>query len=58
MCRRCLIRPACCAENAENVEVSDCLLLNPYEGIKLVGAARHWIRDVTGYPIKRGILCG
>ena len=35
--------------------VSDCLLLNPYEGIKLVGAARHWICRVTGYPIKRGI---
>jgi hypothetical protein len=47
--------PCVLAEHAENVAVSDCLLLNPYEGIKLVGAARHWIRGVTGYPIKRGI---
>jgi hypothetical protein len=47
--------PCVLSENTANVGVSDCLLLNPYEGIKLVGAARHWIRDVTGYPIKRGI---
>ncbi|MGO8930851.1 MAG: glycosyl hydrolase family 28-related protein [Limisphaerales bacterium] len=47
--------PCVLCEHAENVKVSDCLLLNPYEGIKMVGAARHWIRDVTGYPIKRGI---
>jgi hypothetical protein len=47
--------PCVLAEHAENVGVSDCLLLNPYEGIKMVGAARHWIRGVTGYPIKRGI---
>jgi len=47
--------PCVMSENTANVGVSDCLLLNPYEGIKLVAAARHWIRDVTGYPIKRGI---
>jgi len=47
--------PCVLCEHAENVKVSDCLLLNPYEGIKMVGAARHWIRDITGYPIKRGI---
>jgi hypothetical protein len=47
--------PCVLAEHKENVGVSDCLLLNPYEGIKLVGAARHWICRVTGYPIKRGI---
>jgi hypothetical protein len=47
--------PCVLSERTENVGVSDCLLLNPYEGIKLVGAARHWIRGVTGYPIKRGI---
>ena len=53
--------PCVLSENTENVGVSDCLLLNPYEGIKLVGAARHWVRNVTGYPIKRGIYvdaCG
>jgi Pectate lyase superfamily protein len=47
--------PCILSEHTANVGVSDCLLLNPYEGIKLVGAARHWIRGVTGYPIKRGI---
>jgi hypothetical protein len=48
--------PCVLCEGKENVKVSDCLLLNPYEGIKMVGAARHWIRDITGYPIKRGIF--
>ena len=48
--------PCVLCEGKEDVGVSDCLLLNPYEGIKLVGAARHWIRNVTGYPIKRGIF--
>ena len=47
--------PCVFSQNTANVGVSDCLLVNPYEGIKLVGAARHWIRDITGYPIKRGI---
>ena len=47
--------PCVLCEGKEDVGVSECLLLNPYEGIKLVGAARHWIRNVTGYPIKRGI---
>ena len=47
--------PCILAEGAENVGVSDCLLLNPYEGIKLVNAARHWVCRITGYPIKRGI---
>ena len=47
--------PCVLAENAENVGVSECLLLNPYEGIKMVRSARHWIRNITGYPIKRGI---
>ncbi len=41
--------PCVLSENTANVGVSDCLLLNPYEGIQLVGAARHWIRNVTGY---------
>jgi hypothetical protein len=39
-----------------NVGVIDCCLLNPYEGIKFVRAARHLIRNVTGYPSKRGIF--
>jgi hypothetical protein len=47
--------PCVVAEHAENVAVQECLLLNPYEGIKLIHAARHLIRNVTGYPIKRGL---
>ncbi|MEI7948321.1 MAG: hypothetical protein WCJ02_16585, partial [bacterium] len=47
--------PCVLSENTENVGVSECLLLNPYEGIKLVLAHRHIVRNVTGYPILRGI---
>lgn len=38
-----------------NVGVEECCLLNPYEGIKLVRAHRHLLRNLTGYPIRRGI---
>ncbi|MCX8107646.1 MAG: glycoside hydrolase family 55 protein, partial [Verrucomicrobiae bacterium] len=47
--------PCVASENTENVSVQDCCLLNPYEGIRFVRAARHLIRNVTGYPIWRGI---
>lgn len=47
--------PCVLAEGVENVGVQECLLLNPYEGIKLIRAARHLVRNVTGYPIKRGL---
>jgi hypothetical protein len=47
--------PCVLADGPENVGVQDCCLLNPYEGIKLVRAARHLVRNVTGYPSKRGI---
>ena len=47
--------PCILSQNTENVGVLDCLLLNPYEGIRLVLAHRHLVRNVTGYPIKRGI---
>jgi hypothetical protein len=39
-----------------NVGVTECCLLNPYEGVKLVRAARHLVRNVTGYPSWRGIF--
>ena len=42
--------------NTNNVAVLNCCLLNPYEGIKFVRAARHLVRNVTGYPIKRGLF--
>lgn len=47
--------PCILSQDTENVGVLDCLLLNPYEAIKFVRAHRHLIRNVTGYPIKRGI---
>jgi hypothetical protein len=43
------------ADGPENIGVHDCCLLNPYEAIKLVHAARHLVRNVTGYPSKRGV---
>lgn len=53
--------PCVFSQGTENVGVLDCLLLNPYDGIQLVSAHRHNIRNVTGYPIKRGLyvdMCG
>jgi len=47
--------PCVLADRVENVGIENCLFLNPYEAIKLVRAARHLVRNVTGYPIKRGI---
>jgi hypothetical protein len=44
------------SHDTENVGVSDCCLLNPYEGIHFVRAARHLVRNVTGYPSNRGIF--
>jgi hypothetical protein len=48
--------PCVYSENAENVGISECCFLNAYEAIKLVRAARHLVRNVTGYPSKRGIF--
>ena len=44
------------SHDTNNVGISECCFLNPYEAIKLVRSARHLIRNVTGYPIKRGIF--
>jgi hypothetical protein len=44
------------SHDTENVGVADCCLLNPYDAITLVRAARHLIRNVTGYPSHRGIF--
>lgn len=41
--------------DTENVSIQDCLFVNPYEAIRLVRAHRHLVRNVTGYPIKRGL---
>lgn len=48
--------PCVQAQDAENVSIQDCCLLNPYEAIRFVRAARHIVRNLTGYPIKRGIF--
>jgi inosine-uridine nucleoside N-ribohydrolase len=46
-----------CVESHDtaNVGVTECCFLNAYEAVKLVRAARHLVRNVTGYPICRGI---
>ncbi|MGI5832882.1 MAG: glycosyl hydrolase family 28-related protein [Thermoguttaceae bacterium] len=44
------------SHDTNNVAVIDCCLLNPYEGIRFVRAARHLVRNVTGYPIWRGLF--
>jgi hypothetical protein len=43
------------SHDTENVGISECCFLNPYEAIKLVRAARHLVRNVTGYPSWRGL---
>lgn len=48
--------PCIGSSDSENVAVQECLLLNPYEGIRMVRAHRHLIRNVTGYPSRRGIF--
>ena len=48
--------PCVASHDTENVGIRDCCFLNPYEAIKLVRAHRHLVRNVTGYPSKRGIF--
>ncbi|HPA21411.1 MAG TPA: glycosyl hydrolase family 28-related protein [Verrucomicrobiae bacterium] len=53
--------PCVMSRGTENVGVLDCLLLNPYEAIRLESAHRHLVRNVTGYPSMRGLyvdMCG
>ena len=47
--------PCILSQDTLNVSVQNCLLLNPYEGIRLVRAHRHLVRSITGYPIRSGI---
>lgn len=47
--------PCILSESCDNVGVIDCLLINPYEGIKFVGVGRFLVRNVYGYPIWRGL---
>ena len=53
--------PCVASDDTENTGVLDCLLLNPYEAIRLERAHRHLVRNVTGYPSMRGLyvdMCG
>lgn len=47
--------PCIASQGTENVGISECLLLNPYEGIRFTGAHRMLVRNVTGYPSWRGL---
>ena len=44
------------SHDTENVGIADCCFLNAYDAIHLVRAARHLVRNVTGYPSHRGIF--
>ena len=44
------------SHDTDNVGIMECCFLNPYEAIQLVRAHRHLVRNVTGYPSKRGIF--
>jgi hypothetical protein len=48
--------PTVYSQDTENVAVQDCGFLNVYEAIKLIRAHRHLVRNVTGYPSKRGLF--
>jgi hypothetical protein len=49
--------PWCVAAAGENVSVIDCLLLNPYQGLDLASkpSGRHYVRNVYGQPLRRGV---
>jgi hypothetical protein len=47
--------PCVASQDTNNVGILECCFLNPYEAVKLIRAHRHLIRNVTGYPSKRGI---
>lgn len=47
--------PCVQSDSTENVVIENCCLVNPYDGIRLVRAHRHLVRNVTGYPSHRGI---
>jgi hypothetical protein len=47
--------PCVASHDTENVAIQDCCFLNPYQAIWLVRAARHLVRNITGYPAWRGL---
>ena len=48
--------PCVSSQDTNNVGIRDCCFLNPFEAVRLVRANRHLVRNVTGYPIRRGIF--
>jgi hypothetical protein len=48
--------PWCITMQGANCAAFDMELLNPYQGINATGASRHNIRNLTGQPLRRGIL--
>ncbi|MGB9625691.1 MAG: glycosyl hydrolase family 28-related protein [Phycisphaerae bacterium] len=47
--------PTVLAEGGTNAGVIDCCFLNSYEALRFVGAARYLVRNVHGYPSRRGL---
>lgn len=48
--------PYAVAMRGKNPAVLDCELLNPYNGIDATKNERHLVRNVSGQPLRRGIL--
>ena len=42
-------------DGADNVSVVDVLVVNPYQAINLTGAGRHYVRNLYGHPLYRGL---
>lgn len=42
-------------DGADNVSIVDVLLVNPYQAINLTRAGRHYLRNVYGHPLYRGL---
>ena len=51
--------PWCVASNGkDNSSIVDCLLVNPYQGVDFgtTASGRHYIRNLYGQPLRRGIF--
>ena len=48
--------PWCVAMRGNNPNITDCELLNPYNGIDATENQRHLVRNITGQPLRRGII--
>lgn len=50
--------PYCVAGNGEDITITNCLLVNPYQGIDMGSShcPRHVISRVYGYPLRRGLF--